>query len=57
MVLPTPSCDKKKLSRIDALLIVAKSQSRANKNHKRRETRIYFCKDCGAWHTTSLKNF
>lgn len=48
-------CNKKKLDRIKALLIVSNSKKRTQKNIKRKEKRIYFCKECNSYHTTSKK--
>lgn len=47
-------CRKIKLDKIKAMLIVAKSIKNI-KNHNRREIRIYFCKECKSYHTTSKK--
>jgi hypothetical protein len=49
-------CKKKKLDKIQAMLIVANSNKRTQKSFKRKEYRIYFCNECKAWHTTSKKN-
>jgi len=48
-------CNKLKLDKIKALMIVANSQKRTQKNFKRKEIRIYFCDDCNYYHTTSKK--
>jgi hypothetical protein len=37
-------CNKKKLDKIKAMLIVANSKKRTQKNINRKEIRIYFCK-------------
>lgn len=49
------TCTKKKWGRIGALMVVAKAQSATQKNIKRKEIRVYFCKECNAFHTTSKK--
>jgi hypothetical protein len=49
------SCNKKKLDEIKAMLIIASAQSSNNSNHKRKELRYYYCKECKAYHTTSKK--
>lgn len=48
-------CQKKKLDKIKAMLIVANAQKRTQNNFNRKEIRIYFCEECNAWHTTSKK--
>ena len=48
-------CRKKKLDKISAMMIVANAQKQTQKNLKRNEIRIYFCKECNAYHTTSKK--
>lgn len=48
-------CQKKKLDKIKAMLIVANAQKRTQKNFNRNEIRIYFCEECKAYHTTSKK--
>lgn len=48
-------CNKKKLDKIGAMLIVANSQKQTQKNFNRKEIRIYFCDICKSWHTTSKK--
>lgn len=48
-------CNKKKLDKISAMLIVANAQKQSQKNFKRNEIRIYFCEECHVWHTTSKK--
>lgn len=48
-------CQKKKLDKISAMLIVANAQKQSQKNFKRKEIRVYFCLECKAWHTTSKK--
>ena len=48
-------CNKKKLDKIKAMLIVANAQKITQMNFNRREIRIYFCKDCNAYHVTSMK--
>lgn len=44
-------CNKLKLDKIKAMLIIASSQRKSN--HKRNEKRLYFCEECNGWHTTS----
>jgi len=46
-------CKKKKLDKISALLIVANSNKQTSFNFNRHEKRIYFCKKCNSYHTTS----
>lgn len=48
-------CTKKKFDRIGALMVVANAQRKTQKSIKRKEKRIYFCKECNAFHTTSKK--
>lgn len=48
-------CNKKCFDKIGAMLVVANSQKRTQKNFKRREVRVYFCSECKSWHTTSAK--
>lgn len=48
-------CNKVKLDKIKAMMIVAKAQSHQNSNFNRKEKRYYWCKDCSAYHTTSKK--
>lgn len=49
-------CFKRKMDKVKAMLIVAKSISTSNQNHNRREIRFYFCNICNSYHTTS-QNF
>ena len=46
-------CEKKKLDKIKALMIVANSKKHTQKNFHRKEIRVYFCAKCKAYHTTS----
>jgi len=48
-------CDKKRLDKINAMLIVANAQKQTQRNFKRKELRVYFCEKCNAYHTTSKK--
>lgn len=48
-------CNKKRLTKINAMLIIANSQKRAQKNHNRNEIRYYWCDTCNAYHVTSKK--
>lgn len=48
-------CNKKKLDKIKAMMIIANSQKQTQKNFKRKEIRVYFCKECDSYHTTSKK--
>lgn len=48
-------CNKVKLDKIKAMMIVAKAQKQSSTNFNRREIRVYFCKECNAYHTTSKK--
>lgn len=46
-------CNKHRLSRIDALLVVNKAYvNREKPDNNRHEKRIYWCKECKSWHTT-----
>lgn len=50
------SCEKVKLDKFEAMLIVAQStlKQKIFKNKcRRRESRIYYCKKCDCYHTTS----
>jgi len=49
------TCVKKKFGRIRALMVVANAQKPTQKSIKRKEVRVYFCKECKAFHTTSKK--
>lgn len=49
------SCNKKKVDKIKAMLIVANAQKRTQTDFTRREIRHYFCYECKAWHTTKQK--
>lgn len=49
------TCSKKKLDKIGAMLIIANSQKKTQKNFNRKEKRFYFCEECQAYHTTSKK--
>jgi hypothetical protein len=46
-------CGKIKLDKIKAMLIIANSQKKTQKNFNRKEKRIYYCLECDAYHTTS----
>ena len=46
-------CNKKKLNKIKAMMIVANAQKQTQKNFNRKEIRIYFCNECKYYHTTS----
>lgn len=48
-------CNKKKLDKIKAMMIVANTQKRTQKNFNRKEIRYYFCSECNCYHTTSKK--
>lgn len=48
-------CNKKKLDKIKAMMIVANAQKNKQNNFKRKEYRVYFCSDCNSYHTTSRK--
>jgi hypothetical protein len=43
-------CKKKKLDKIIAMFIVA--QGKNGSHPRRKEKRLYFCKECDAYHTT-----
>ncbi len=47
------SCNKKKLDKIQAMLIIANSQKKTQTNFARKEKRYYFCTICNFYHTTS----
>lgn len=49
------SCGKIKYKdKIAAMMaLISCLHARYRKNKKRNETRIYFCKECNAWHLTS----
>ena len=46
-------CNKKKLNKIKAMMIVANAQKQTQKNFNRKEIRIYFCNECKSYRTTS----
>ena len=48
-------CKKISFDRIKAMLVVANSQKRTQKNFKRKEIRVYFCPICKSYHVTSQK--
>jgi hypothetical protein len=48
-------CHKKKLDKIKAMMIIANSQKRTQKNFNRKEIRWYFCEECKSYHVTSKK--
>ena len=48
-------CVKKKIDRIKAMLIIANSKKRTQKNFNRKQIRYYWCEDCNSYHTTSQK--
>lgn len=48
-------CNKKKLDKLKALMIVANAQKQKQRNFDRKEARVYFCSECNAYHTTSKK--
>lgn len=48
-------CNKKKLDKIGAMIIVANAQKRTQKSFNKNEVRYYFCTQCNSWHTTSKK--
>jgi hypothetical protein len=48
-------CNKKRVDRIKAMMIIANSQKQTQKCINRKEVRYYFCKECNAYHTTSKK--
>lgn len=47
-------CNKKKLDKIKAMMIVANANKQTQKNFNRHEVRIYYCIECKCWHTTSI---
>lgn len=47
-------CKKRKFKdKISAMLALA--QCKNAKSGRRQETRFYYCKECHAWHLTSMK--
>lgn len=48
-------CNKRVLDKIGAMLVIAKSQSRVQKNFNRGEIRYYYCKICMGYHTTKSR--
>ena len=50
------TCKKKKLDKIEAMLVISNAQKQTQKNFKRRELRFYWCEKCQAYHTTKQKN-
>ena len=48
-------CNKKKVDRIKAMLIIANSKKRTQRNFNRNEIRYYWCYECNSYHTTSQK--
>ena len=46
-------CNKKKFDKIKVMMIIANAKKPSQKNHNRRESKYYFCLECGAYHTTS----
>ena len=48
-------CNKKKIDKVKALLIIANAQKQTQRNFKRKEIRYYYCEECKAYHTTSKK--
>lgn len=48
-------CKKISFDKIKAMLVVANSQKRTQKNFKRKEIRVYFCPICKSYHVTSQK--
>lgn len=48
-------CNKKRLDKIKAMLIIANAQKPTQKDFSRKERRYYWCKECRCYHTTSKK--
>jgi hypothetical protein len=48
-------CVKKKIDKIKAMMIIANAQKATQTNFNRTEKRLYWCNECNAYHTTSLK--
>jgi hypothetical protein len=50
------SCKKKKYDKIGAMWALVKCMRSRNRFHnlKRQERRMYYCKECYAWHLTHL---
>lgn len=50
-------CNKKKLDKIEALMIIYNAQVKNKKKfHKRQEKRLYWCEKCLSYHVTSKSN-
>ena len=50
-------CNKKKLDKIQAMLIIANSNKPTQKNFNRKEISFYYCNKCKSYHTSSkMKN-
>ena len=48
-------CHKRKFDKIGAAIALStiKGRNRLNNDWNRRELRMYYCKECDAWHLTS----
>lgn len=53
MIAQGKPCNKKKVDKIKAMLIIANSNKRSQKNFARKEKRYYWCKQCKSYHTSS----
>ena len=50
----TTGCRKRRMSRLDAMILCANSQmKRTRGTTPRQERNYYYCDDCRAWHVTS----
>ena len=52
-------CNKKKMTKFEAMLYLANSDLRYKQHKgrtKRRDCRYYYCKKCNAYHLTSMSN-
>lgn len=52
-------CNKKKMTKFEAMLYLANSDLKYKQSKgrtKRRECRYYYCKQCNAYHLTSMSN-
>ena len=49
-------CTKKKLSKFDAEILLVQAEMKRKLNHRaiRQERRKYWCKECKAYHVTSI---
>ena len=53
-------CAKRRLGRLEAMLHLAEAEAkraRWGRRTRRREVRMYYCRDCRTYHTTSKRNW